>query len=336
MTEPTPGGEASGVRIAGTGMAIPERVLTNDDLSEMVDTNDQWIRQRTGIEQRHIADDDTGAIDLGRDAVRAALDQAGIDPQQLDLLICATLTAEMSCPSSAARIVAELGATPAGAVDISAACSGFVYGMNMASALIASGQQETVAVVGVEVLSRITNWEDRRTCVLFGDGAGAAILTKDPEGTSGSLYQTNHSDGGKWAELYVPRREEDLPDNRTTYSGKLNTLQMNGREVYKFAVTTLKSCIDQALEENNLTPDDLAMVIPHQSNARILESARDRLGLPEDKFCINIQRYGNTSAASVPICLHELMDEGRLNPGDLVLFVALGGGMTWASNLWRL
>ncbi|HEX7009767.1 MAG TPA: beta-ketoacyl-ACP synthase III [Phycisphaeraceae bacterium] len=326
----------AGVRIAGTGAALPPRTLTNDDLAQIVDTSDEWITQRTGIKTRRIADEGVTVRHLAHQALKQALDRAGMPPKQLDMVLLATLTPEMCCPSTAARLVADIGATPAGAVDISAACSGFVYGLNMAAGLIESGQYRTVAVVGAETLSRITDWTDRRTCVLFGDGAGAAILTASDDPEQGCLHQVMRSDGSLWAELYVPRSQEHLPQNNGAFTGKFNTLQMNGREVYKFAVTTTQAIIDETLAAADVRPDDLAMIIPHQSNKRILESARQRLGLPPEKMWINIDRYGNTSAASVPLCLHELVEADRIKTGDLVLFLAIGGGMTWTTSLWRL
>ncbi len=328
--------EAGGVLLAGTGISLPVKVVANADLAKSVDTSDEWIVQRTGIRQRRIAGEDETVRSMATDALRQALDASGLAPTDLDLVICATLTPEMGCPSTAARVVAELQAVPAGAVDLSAACSGFVYGINHAWALIQSGVCRTVGVIGVEKLSGIVDWEDRRTCVLFGDGAGAAVLTAGGRPEQGCLYQSMGSDGSRWEVLYLPQSKRDLPVETNGFSGKFNTLQMNGREVYKFAVTTLQACIEEALKACDLKPTDLAMIIPHQSNSRILESAREKLGLPEDRLYINIDRYGNTSAASVPICLHELRSEGRLKEGDLVLFVALGGGLTWSSSLWRL
>ncbi len=325
----------AGVRLAGTGMAVPPNRVTNEQLAERIDTSDEWISQRTGIKQRYIADDGTSERDLARDAVQQALKNADIEPGQLDMLICATMTSEMCCPSTAARVVSEIGAVPAGAVDISAACSGFVYGLNMASSLIESGHYRTVAVVGTETLSEILDWDDRRTCVLFGDGAGAVVLTADDQPDRGCLYQSMASRGDLWKELYVPRCESDIAEG-AAFSGKLGTLQMNGREVYKYAVTTLLKAVEDALAARDLSASDLAMIVPHQSNRRILESAADKLGLRPEQLYINIDRYGNTSAASVPICLHELMEARCLKRGDLVLFVGLGGGMTWASSLWRL
>jgi len=326
-----------GIRLAGLGMSLPEKIVTNDDLSRFVDTNDEWITQRTGIRQRRVVEDGMTVRDLARDAMLAALNHAQLQPGELDMVIVATITPEMSCPSTAARVVSEIGATPAGAMDISAACSGFVYGANLAASLITSGAYQTVGVIGAETLSTITDWKDRRTCVLFGDGAGAAIFTASDNDEQGCLHQTMSSDGGGWQELYCPRRECHVPpDDNGVFSGTFDTLQMNGREVYKFAVSTLQRCVEDTLKACNLTTDDLSVVVAHQSNQRILESTRQRLGLPEEKMFINIDRYGNTSAASVPIGLVELQQQGRLNRGDLVLLVGLGGGLTWASSLWRL
>ncbi len=327
-----------GVRLAGTGMSVPDRVVTNDDLAKSVETSDEWIAQRTGIRQRRVADAATNTLTLSVAAMRQALAAAQLEPKQLDMLILATLTPEMVTPSTAARVVAEIGAAPAGAVDISAACSGFVYGANMAAALIQTGFYKTVGVVGVETLSKITNWQDRNTCVLFGDGAGAAIFTATEDTSRGCLYQSMGSDGSRWHELYCPRTEADLPPNGkgAAFNGAFNTLQMNGREIFKFAVSTLQRSIDEALAACSLKPSDLAVIVPHQSNARIIESAREKLGLPPERMYVNIDRFGNTSAASVPICLHELASQGRVKPGDYVLFIALGGGLTWATSLWKV
>ena len=325
----------AGVVIRGTGVALPDKVLSNHDLAQLVDTNDEWITQRTGIKTRRVVDGDTNVRDLARDALAAALDTASVPAADLDLVILATITPEMVCPNTAARVVAELGATPAGAMDLSAACSGFVYALNVASSLIESGMYRTVGVVGAETLSKIVDYQDRRTCILFGDGAGAAVLQADDDPDRGCLYQTMHSNGDFWGELYVPRTPEQLPPGHQ-FTGAYNTLQMNGREVYKFAVTTTQKMMAQTLEAAGVKPEELALVVSHQSNKRILESARDRFGLPEDKLYINIDRFGNTSAASAPLCLHEAYCQGKINPGDLVLFCAIGGGMTWSTSLWRM
>lgn len=326
----------AGVVIRGIGMAVPERTLTNDDLARIVDTSDEWISQRTGIKTRRVIGQGTNVRDLAREATTRALERAGLDASELDLVLLATLTPEMPCPSTAARLVDDLGAAPAGAMDLSAACSGFVYALNIAASLIETGAHRHVAVVGAETLSRVTDWTDRRTCVLFGDGAGAAILGPSDDPEQGCLFQTMRSEGALWKELYLPVEEANLPADRNGFTGNFNTLQMNGREVYKFAVNTTLDLIHEALEAVGLKPDDLAMVVAHQSNMRILQSAREKLGLPQEKLYINIDRYGNTSAASVPICLAELSEQGRVKKGDLVLFLAIGGGMTYTSSLWRL
>lgn len=334
MTRRTPDGV--GVRIAGVGRALPEKVLTNQDLAGLVDTTDQWITQRTGIRTRYIADGDTTTRSLAADAMRDALQDASMQPGELDMVLLATMTPEMSCPSTAARVVHDIGATPAGAMDLSAACSGFVYGLNHAAALIESGHYKTVGVIGAETLSNVVNYEDRRTCILFGDAAGAAVLTADDDPGRGCLAQTMRSDGSLWGELYVPRTKADLPENHAGFTGRFNTLQMNGQEVFKFAVTTTQAIIDETLERAGVCADQLAAVIPHQSNRRILELVKKRMDLPDGKMIINIEKYGNTSAASVPLCLHEKRAAGELNEGDLVLFVAIGGGMCWTTSLWKM
>ncbi len=327
---------AIGVRLAGTGMSVPEKVLTNADLERMVDTSDEWIIQRTGIRERHIAAEGETVRTFAVASLRQALENAGMAADELDMVFIATLTPEMCTPSTAARVVDDLGAGNAGALDISAACSGFVYGINMASSMIQTGLYRNIAVVGVETLTHLTNWDDRGTCILFGDGAGAAILSATEDSSRGCLHQLLGSDGSYWPELYCPRTEADIPEDDKLFTGKLNTLQMNGREIFKFAVSRMARCIDDCLEATGVRADELAMIIAHQSNARILEGARKRLNLPEEKLYVNIDRYGNTSAASVPLCLHELVEQKRIREDDYVLFVALGGGLTWAASLWRL
>lgn len=317
-------------------MATPSKVLTNDDLAKMVDTNDEWITQRTGIKQRYICDENESVLTLSVDALNLALKDADLAPQDLDFVIVATLTADMACPSTATRVVDAVGATPAGGVDITAACSGFVYGINMASALIQTGMYKNIAVIGVETLSKIINYKDRRTCILFGDGAGAAIFSATKDNTKGCIFQSMQSDGAGWKDLYIPRTDSDIPEKDEFYSGMLNTLQMNGQEVYKFAVSTLQKTIDNALDATDTKADDLAMIVAHQSNRRILESARKKLKLDPEKLYINIDRFGNTSAASIPIALDELRKQGKIKENDKILFVGLGGGLTWASSLWQL
>lgn len=328
-----------GIRIAGTGIALPERKLSNADIAKLVDTSDAWIRQRTGIETRHVVAQGQTTRELASAALRQALERAGMAPTELDLVIVATMTPDMACPATAARVVAEVGATPAGALDISIACSGFVYAMNHASALIASGFYKTVAVIGAESMSRITNFADRRTCILFGDAASCAILTsKGASADQGCVHQTMNSDGRIWDELYVPLSAADLPagGDPAVFNGKFGTLQMDGQEVFKFAVTTTQKAIEDTLAAAGVKAEDLAMLVPHQSNFRILDLIRTRLNLPKDRIHVNIDRYGNTSAASVGLCLHELMESRKLKKGDLVLFAAIGGGMAWTTNLWKM
>ncbi|MEM8781326.1 MAG: beta-ketoacyl-ACP synthase III [Planctomycetota bacterium] len=337
-------------RIAGTGVALPRRLVTNDDLAQRVDTNDTWITKRTGIKTRYYADEAQGVRDLAREAMLAALQDAGLNGSDIDLVILATITPEMACPSTAARVAAEVGANPAGAFDLAAACSGFVYGMNLAVSHLETGRARRVAVIGAETLSRHVNLDDRRTCILFGDAAGCAILESgdafrnpgEPD-YRGCLFQTMRSAGDMWPALYMPRREEHLPEgvdaSVTTepgWNGRFDTLQMQGQDVFKFAVLQTCEMIQEALDTQGIEPDDLKLIIPHQSNQRIMATARDRFGLPEDKLYINIDRYGNTSAASVPLCLHECRRDGRFADGDLVLFLAIGGGMTWSTSLWRV
>ncbi len=325
-----------GIRLTGTGMALPGRVLSNDDLAAMVETSDAWITQRTGIRQRCVVNPDQTLLSLSTQALQQALARAALAPQELDMVFLATMTPQMATPATSARLVDAVAAGDAGALDINAACSGFVYAMNLAASMIHAGSAQHVAVVGAEVLSEIVDWTDRRTCVLFGDGAGAAIFSRTDRADCGCLFQEVGSDGRGWKQLYCPRSPRDLPGDDHVFSGTFNTLQMNGREIYKFAVSRLEKCIDGALESTGLAAADLDAIVLHQSNARIIEGAARRLKLGLDRFYVNIDRYGNTAAASVPMCMHEMAEAGRLQPGDRVLFAALGGGLTWATSLWQL
>ena len=326
-----------GAVIAGTGAAMPDRELTNADLERMVETSDEWITKRTGIKTRRVAEAGTRTADLAADAVVQALDRAGLEPADLDLLLLATMTEDVVCPATACEVVKKINAIPCGAMDINIACTGFVAGMNVAAGMMATGQYRHVAVVAADVLSRIVDWEDRSTCVLFGDAAAAAIVSATDEPDRGSIYQTMGSDAERGQVLYVPRTEADIPESEAeNFSGKFNTLQMNGKAVYKFAVEKLAECVEEALTATGLAADDIRMVIPHQSNIRMLHSAWKRLGFDEKKIHINIDRYGNTSAASAGVCLHELMRDQTIATGDYVVFVAQGGGLSWGANLWRL
>jgi 3-oxoacyl-[acyl-carrier-protein] synthase III len=328
-----------GVRIAGTGSFLPERRLTNADLSAMMDTTDEWIVQRTGIRERRIVEPGTTITPLATEALRRAIRSAGIQAADLDMIMLATVSMEMMCPSTSCRIGAALGAGTAACMDLTAACCGFVYGMNLAHGLVRCGTHRTVAVIGAEILSQYVeyNTAGRGLAILFGDAAGAAIFRATDDTSKGLLAQSMHAQGEKWADLYIPRvLERDVPPGVDPSTKRVGQMYMNGREVFKFAVGTFQSLIAETLEKAALTPEDVDMYICHQSNARILEAARERFGIPPEKLYMNIDRVGNTSAASVPLCLDELRTAGRVKEGDVVMFVAFGGGLTWASSLWRL
>ena len=330
-------GKSIGVRVVATGSALPQKVMTNADLEKLVETSDDWITRRTGIRERRIAAEGQQTSDLAAEAVSQALQRAGMDPSELDLLLLATMTQDVICPATACRVVAKIGAIPCGALDINIACTGFVAVMNLGDSMIRSGHYKNIAVVAADTLSGIVDWDDRRTCVLFGDGAGACILSASDDPTQGCQYQSLKSDGERGAVLYVPRDDSDIPESeRESFTGKFNTLQMNGKVVYKFAVEKLAGCVEQAMAAMDMTTDDVAMVVPHQSNIRMLQSAWKRLGFDNSKIYINIDRFGNTSAASAGICFDELMQAGRLKTGDHIIFVAQGGGLSWGANLWTL
>lgn len=341
MTSPgetkTPTRTGIGVEIVGSGMALPSRRVTNDDLAKFVDTSDEWIVQRTGIRSRYLLGDDQTIEGIAGDAVKSALTAAGLEPGDLDLLICASTRPDFLCPALACRVVEQVGAIPCGAFDLNVACSGFLAALGVGESMIRSGSYKTIAVVGAEALSRVVNWEDRRTCVLFGDGAACAILRASDDSSKGILYQRLHSDAERGRALYLPEEQGQIPPGEEErYNGKLGTLQMNGASVYKFAVQILADSVENALDAVGMTSDDISMVIPHQSNIRMLQSSWKRLGFNEDKILINIDKYGNTGAASCGICLHECIATGRVKPGDKVVFVAQGGGLSWGASVWQL
>ena len=334
MNNPAP---PFGVRIRGTGSCVPKRILTNDDLSKVMDTTDEWIFQRTGIRERRVCDPMTeGTFTMARDALKNALDAAEMKGSDLDLIIVGTVTAEMTCPSVAARVGAALGAVPAAAFDLSAACCGFVYSMNLAQALIQSGQFRNIGVVGAEAMSTIVDYQDRTVSILFGDSAGAAVLTRDPDPRIGCLYQTMGSDGSGWNSLYLPRRPQEVPASDADNPIRLGNLRMNGKEVFRFAVTKFREVIEDAMTKTNLTAESVGQVVCHQSNVRIIEAAREKLGLPHEKVYINIDRFGNSSAGSVGLCLDQLWRAGKIEKERPFVMVAFGGGLTWASGVWRI
>jgi len=326
-----------GATIAGTGMYVPERVLTNQDLEKMVDTSDEWILARTGIRERRISAPEQASSDLALIAAQRALQMARIAPEDLDQILVATTSPDRYLPSCACTVQAKLGATRAAAYDMFAACTGFIYGLSMGRAVIRSGMAETVLVIGVEQLSRIVDYTDRNTCVLFGDGAGAVILKAcAPE--EGILSASIRSDGMLGDLLEIPAGGSARPASHATVDGHEHFIRMKGTELFKVAVRAMEESLRHALDAAGLEPKDLDLVIPHQANQRMIDSLRERLAIPEDKVVMNIERYGNTSSASVPITLDEVVRSGRLKPGDHVGFVAFGGGATWGATVtkWTL
>jgi len=326
--------QSTGVRIAGLGKSLGENLLTNQDLERMVDTSDEWIRTRTGIGTRHIAARGTATSDLALRAAREALTDARVAPADVDLIIVATVTPDMAFPSVACLLQAELGATHAAAFDLSAACSGFLYGLDVGSRFVQTGRYQHVLVVGAETLSRITDYTDRRTCVLFGDGAGAAVLAPGPEG-SGLLASVLGADGGGKDLMYLPGGGSRHPASVETVQAGLHYIKMNGNEVFKYAVRVMGDVTLQALAAAGLDVTDVDLFVPHQANYRIIDATARRLGLPADKVFVNIERYGNMSAATIPIALREAQEEGRLKQGDVVVLAAFGGGLTWAASVLR-
>jgi len=322
------------VGILGTGAYVPEKVLTNADLEKMVDTNDEWIRTRTGIKERRIATNEQASSDLALEAAKKALEMAKINPEDLDLIIVATITPDMVFPSTANVLQDKLGAKKAAAFDIAAACSGFLYGLTTGAQFIETGLYKYVLVIGVETLSKIVNWKDRNTCVLFGDGAGAAVLGKVDEGY-GFLSFDIGSDGAGGDLLKLPAGGSRLPASEDTVQQGLHFIQMAGGEVFKFAVKIMEQASMRVIKKANLTKDDVNFFVPHQANSRIIDYATERLGLDKDKVYINLDRYGNMSAASVPVALDEAVRAKLINHGDNVLLVGFGGGLTWGSTLLK-
>ena len=321
-------------RIISTGSYVPENVITNNDLEQIVETSDEWIIERTGIRERRIANENQATSDLAYEAAHEALQRADLKPRDIDLIIVATISGDMPFPSTACFLQQKLGAKKAAAFDLNAACSGFVYGLHIANSLIKSGVHSRILLVGAEVLSKFTDWRDRTTCVLFGDGAGAVLLegTKEKHG----IYSTHiYSDGSLSDLIYLPGGGSKNPCSRETILKKMHFMKMKGNETFKVAVRTLEELASRTLEENSLTPSQLSLLIPHQANLRIIKATAKRLGLPAEKVFINIEKYGNTSAASIPIALDEAVQSGRCRKGDYILLEAFGGGLTWASALLR-
>lgn len=325
------------IGVLGTGSAAPERILTNAELESMVDTSDEWIVSRTGIRERRIADEETASSKLAYEAALKALDSAKMDAQDLDVIICATVTPDMAFPATACILQDLLGLERIPAFDLSAGCSGFGYAMAVAESMLLSGQYKKALVVGVDVLSRITDYEDRSTCVLFGDGAGAAILGEVPAGF-GILASELGADGASGSVLQMPGGGSLQPASLRSVEERQHYIKMQGSDVYKFAVRIMDESAKRVVAKAGLAMDDVHWVVPHQANIRIITAAAARLGIPEERFFVNVDRYGNTSAASIGLALDELASSGDLKNGDYVVLVGFGAGLTWSALVmkwWR-
>ncbi len=324
-------------KITGTGSSLPEKILTNLDLEQMVETSDEWITTRTGIKQRRIASDGQYTSSFAAEASRRALEMAGVKAEELDLIILGTVTPDFPFPATACIVQHEIGAVNAAAFDLSAACSGFIYGLSIADKYIRSGDAKKVLVIGAEVLSRVVDWTDRNTCILFGDGSGAAIVEAS-EGDHGLLSTHIFTDGSFWNTLYQPGCGNRNPaTNDRTIADRLFYIKMEGNDVFKHAVRAMEEAACTALTANEMAPSDVSLLIPHQANRRIIDATAKRLGIAadDDRLFVNVHDYGNTSSASIPICIDEANRSGRLKAGDIVLLASFGGGFTYGSALIR-
>lgn len=321
----------SHVKFVGIGSSAPEKVLSNLDFEKMIDTSDEWIRTRTGISERRIAEPEVASSDLAYEASLKALEDANMTADDIDGIVVGTITPDFIFPSTACVLQSRLGAKNAFAFDVLAGCSGFIYSLHVAKSMVQSGTAKNLLVVGAETLSKIMNYEDRTTCILFGDGAGAAVITaSDTEGIMSSCLGAN---GDDWELLYMPGGGSRIPTSEESLKNGSHFLKMEGKEVFKEAVKALQSSSLQAIEQAGITPDDIDLLIPHQANYRIIDAVRKRLELPEEKVFSNLDRYGNTSSASVPIALDEAVKSGRLKKGDIVVFSAFGAGFTWGASV---
>lgn len=323
------------MEVAAVGRYLPDRVVTNTELERLVDTSDEWIRERTGIRERRISDPEMGAAEMGAGAARNALFRAGVDPSEVDLILVSTATPDRLLPSTACQIQELLGASNAAAMDLSAACSGFLYGLSMAEGYLATGRGDVVLMVSTEKMSAIVNWEDRSTCVLFGDGAGAAVLRRSSDGQRGMLSSFMRSDGSLAELLWRPGGGALVPMSAEVLEERGHLVQMAGREVFKSAVRSMAEASDKALQLAGVTADNIDLVVPHQANIRIIEATARYAGIPMDRVFVNVDRYGNMSSATIPVALDEAVEEGRIGPGSLILMVAFGAGFTWGSAVCR-
>jgi len=334
MNNPTNGcSPAYRAVITGYGSFAPAKILTNDELAKMVDTSDEWITTRTGIKVRHITTEKESTAFLATKAAKIALAEANLDPKNIELIIVATITPEMVFPSTASFVQRALHADKAWVFDLAAACSGFVYGLSIVQQFIESGRLKNALVIGAETLTKITDWSDRTSCILFGDGAGAFILERKEDGKKGIIYSTMHSDGDRWEALNCQAYGSRYPAAKELDDPKKIYMQIKGREVYQQAIRRIVETVNHCLDHCGLSLDDIRMFISHQMNARIIESAAKRLNLPDEKVYINISEYGNTSAASVPIAFDECVRKGSIKRGDIIILVAFGAGLTWGANV---
>ncbi len=326
-------GTANGYRVSITGIGAnaPERVMTNVELARLVDTTDEWIVLRTGIRERRIAREDEALSDMALPAVRDALEMAGVSGAELDLVICATVTPDMAFPATAALIADSLGSGDAAAYDLSAGCTGFMYGIAQAYGMLAGGVCRRALVVGGDVLSKIVDWSDRATCIVFGDGAGAVVMERVEKG--GFMGFELGADGSGGMDLYLPAGGSRAPASEETLAAHGHFVHMNGREVFKFATRVLVTSAEKLLDQLGLTVDDIDLYVPHQANIRIIKHAVERLGIPEEKVIVNVDRYGNTSSGSIPLALADAVRERRVNKGDIVLMTGMGAGLTWGSGV---
>ena len=322
------------IAILGTGSYVPEKILTNADLEKMVETTDEWITQRSGIKERHVSDQKTPTSKLALEAAKKALEASGVKPEELDFILIGTVTPDMMFPSTACIVQAALGARKAAAFDLSAGCTGFIYGLELARSLIAADPGRKVLVIGAEELTKITDWTDRSSCVLFGDGAGAAVLGS-VEDDRGILSTYLGADGNLGDLLYMPAGGSLNPASRQTVDDKMHFIKMAGNKVFPHAVRNMLDAATRAMESAGVTKEQLNLLIPHQANIRIIEAIAERLGAGNEKIYVNIQKYGNTSAASIPIAMDEAVRNGKIKKGDLVLLVAFGAGFTWGAVLIR-
>lgn len=324
------------ITIRGVGAYVPQRIVENEELSAFCDVTDEWVRVRTGIRERRIAPDEENSLTMAYEASVDALRDAGMEATEIDLIIIATSTPYTLLPSTACFLQHRLGCRPIPAFDLSAACSGFVYGVLTASHMMRGAGYKNALVLGSEKMSTVSNYEDRASGILLGDGAGAAILSVTDDESAGIYYHEMAAEGEGAEFVWIPGGGSYIPASEESLADKMHTLKMNGREVYKYVVNKMQEVVERSLAEGGITMDELSLIVPHQSNLRIIESVMEKLSIPTEKMAVNIDRYGNTSAASVPLALHEAWREGRVKPGDWVLLAGFGGGMTWASALVRV